>query len=97
MCYGFRDDPVGLPCRGSVYLNYCQEDADEDTAMNDDAISMVQECVSRYIVHENEDGSITITIDVPRKFSDLWLIRLSEMRTTAKEIEAKVDLLLGKE
>jgi hypothetical protein len=53
----------------------------------EDQIGMVQECVSRFEVKENEDGSTTITVEVPNKFTNLWLVRLSGMRTTLEEIE----------
>ena len=56
--------------------------------MMEDQMSMVQECVSRFVVKENEDGSKTITLEVPKRFADLWLVRLSEMRTTLEEIES---------
>lgn len=49
-------------------------------------VSMVQECVDSYIVDERDDGSIKITIDVPKRFADLWLVKLSELRTQSEEI-----------
>ena len=59
-----------------------------DFKMADEDIRMVQECVSLYAVHEQEDGSINITIEIPKIFSNLWLVRLSELRTTKDEIES---------
>ena len=49
--------------------------------------SMVQECVSDYEAHESEDGSAVITIRVPKRFVNLWLVKLSNLRTTLREIE----------
>jgi len=64
--------------------------------MNDAEISMVQECVTQYVVKENGEGDITITIDVPKRFADLWLATLSELRTTMTEIDSySVDGSLG--
>ena len=56
--------------------------------MMEDQISMVQECVSRFEMKQNDDGNKTITLTVPKRFTDLWLVRLSEMRTTLEEIES---------
>lgn len=49
-------------------------------------VSMVQECVDSYDVKSHGDGKITITIEVPRRFADLWLVKLSELRATDSEI-----------
>lgn len=49
-------------------------------------VSMVQECVDSYDVKSHDDGKITITIEVPKRFADLWLVKLSELRTTDAEI-----------
>lgn len=71
-------------------LNLCVPDpiARSDLAMIDDPISMVQECVSTYAVNEKKDGSIEITIDIPKRFANLWICRLSNLRTSMEEIEA---------
>jgi len=47
---------------------------------------MVQECVSSYSVIDNLDGSIKITIDIPKKYKDLWMIKLSELVATDQEL-----------
>jgi hypothetical protein len=47
---------------------------------------MVQECVDRYEAVEQEDGSLLVTIRVPRRFANLWLSKLSGLRTTPAEI-----------
>ncbi len=54
--------------------------------MNTEEISMVQECVSYYCVKTNADNSVTITIETPKRFADLWKIKLSDLRTTMAEI-----------
>jgi hypothetical protein len=48
--------------------------------------SMVQECANRYEARRQADGSLEIHISVPRRFADLWLTKLSELRTTDAEI-----------
>lgn len=49
--------------------------------------SMIQECVDHYEVQERAAGAITIGVDVPARFRDLWLVRLSELRVTDEEIK----------
>jgi hypothetical protein len=58
--------------------------------MNGNSISMVQECVTSYVVHENADGSITVTIDVPKKYKELWMIKLSSLTVTEEELKEYV-------
>ena len=48
--------------------------------------SMVQECTDRYNVQDTPAGGLEIQITVPRRFRDLWLAKLSELRTTDAEI-----------
>ena len=55
--------------------------------MNSQEISMVQECTTSYIVTEHIDGTLTITIEVPLRFADLWITRLSDLRTSDKELK----------
>ena len=47
--------------------------------------SLVQECVDSYRVTERSDG-IDITIKVPKRFADLWLAKLSDLRVSDQEI-----------
>lgn len=49
-------------------------------------INMVQECVSSYVANRLEDGSVRITIDIPQRFSDLWLVKLSDLTTSSSQI-----------
>ncbi len=49
-------------------------------------ISMVQECVSRYEVEDRGDDGIHVKIEIPRRFADLWLVKLSDLRATDEEI-----------
>ncbi len=54
--------------------------------MNSEEISMVQECTSYYLAKRHPDGSVTVTIEVPKRFADLWIVKLSELRTSMNEI-----------
>lgn len=40
--------------------------------------SVVQECTDRYEVRERADGGADISIFVPPRYRDLWMVRLSE-------------------
>jgi hypothetical protein len=48
--------------------------------------SMVQECTDRYEAKRSDTGDLEISIRVPRRFADLWLVKLSGLRTTDSEI-----------
>lgn len=48
--------------------------------------SLTQECTDSYRVTEHSDGGVEIRIVVPKRFADLWLVRLSELKTTDEEI-----------
>ena len=48
--------------------------------------SMVQECTNSYKAEGLPDGSLEISIKVPKRFADLWLVKLSKLTTTNKEI-----------
>lgn len=48
--------------------------------------SMVQECTDRYRAKRSEAGDLEISIQVPRRFADLWLVKLSALQTTDAEI-----------
>ena len=57
--------------------------------------SMVQECVDRYEVVERPAGAVTIRIEIPAQFRDLWLAKLSTLRasdTEIREFEPKLRL-----
>ncbi|WP_166830873.1 hypothetical protein [Thalassoroseus pseudoceratinae] len=54
--------------------------------MPQNTVEMVGECSSEYLVSEHSDGSITITIEVPKRFAELWLIKLTELKATHDEI-----------
>jgi hypothetical protein len=55
--------------------------------MSSNPISMVQECVDEYLVNDKSDGSIDIVIKISKRFKNLWLIKLSELRTSEQEIK----------
>ncbi len=54
--------------------------------MSPQEISMVQECTSTYVASEHPDGSLTITIEVPARFAELWLVKLSDLRATVDDV-----------
>jgi hypothetical protein len=47
---------------------------------------MVQECCDSYQLARQANGGAVITIQVPRRFVDLWAAKLSELRVTDNEI-----------
>ena len=55
--------------------------------MADSDISMVQECCDKYLVKEERNGDIEVTIQAPKRFAALWMTKLSDLRTTETEIE----------
>lgn len=59
--------------------------------MAKDEFKMVQECVSKYEARRTPEGELTIEINVPKRFADLWLIKLGELVTTAEEINRLCD------
>jgi hypothetical protein len=50
-------------------------------------ISMVQECASKYEVTELPNGGAEIRISVTPSYKILWLTKLSDLRTTVREID----------
>lgn len=48
--------------------------------------SMIQECTASYSATERKDGGVAIRIEVPTRFADLWLVKLSELQTNDTEI-----------
>lgn len=53
--------------------------------MNEELFSLVQECTNKYFV-ENFDEEVEIHIRIPKKFRSLWLSKLSDLKTSQKEI-----------
>ena len=53
----------------------------------DKECSMVQELTDRYHVEQSEEGKFKISILAPAKYRGLWMHKLSDLRTTMKEIE----------
>ena len=58
---------------------------------NRNEFKMVQECVDKYEVRELKNGTIEIYITTPKKFKNLWLIKLSEIIATKQEIDKYCD------
>jgi hypothetical protein len=53
---------------------------------NEEKFKMVIECVSHFEVVHNADDSITITIEVPHRFADLWIVKVNSLTATEQEI-----------
>jgi len=47
---------------------------------------MVQECTDSYDFSKRVDGSAEVRIVIPKRFADLWVAKLSDLRTSSKEI-----------
>jgi len=54
--------------------------------MSEREYSLVQECTDGYRVDRQPDGRVQIHIVVPARFAELWLLKLSELRTNEREI-----------
>lgn len=59
--------------------------------MSKELFSLVQECTNKYLVKNLNENEIEISIRIPKKFKALWLIKLSELRTSQEEIESYMD------
>lgn len=55
--------------------------------MNEETFSLVQKCTNKYFVENLNEEELEIHIKIPKKFRSLWLSKLSDLRTTEKEIE----------
>ena len=47
---------------------------------------MVGECTDSYQTRDRPDGGLEIVIQVPRRFRDLWLVKLTDLTVTDDEI-----------
>lgn len=72
--------PEGYPQIGNVTPN-------EPTEKE---LSLVQECTDEYYF-EDKGSKIKINVLIPVKFKNLWIHKLSELKTTMKEIEVYED------
>jgi hypothetical protein len=52
-----------------------------------DSINMIETCTDNYEINTLPDEGIKISIKVPKKFRDLWLIKLTELTTSIEEIQ----------
>ena len=57
--------------------------------MTPEEFSMVEECTSSYVASEHPDGSLTITIEIPARFAELWLVKISELKATIVELDCE--------
>jgi hypothetical protein len=54
--------------------------------MADEEYVMVEECTDSYRVQPQDDGGVEIRIRIPRRFADLWVAKLSDLKVTDAEI-----------
>lgn len=54
--------------------------------MPDEAYPMVGECTDSYEAIRQADGGVLIRMSVPRRFADLFLVKLTGLTTTDAEI-----------
>ncbi|MDR3624158.1 MAG: hypothetical protein P4L16_03340 [Chlamydiales bacterium] len=59
--------------------------------MDEEIFSLVQECTNKYYVEDLNETEVEIRIRIPKKFRSLWLSKLSDLRTTEKEIDEYKD------
>lgn len=59
--------------------------------MDEELISMVQECTNKYFINDMGENEVEIHIRIPKKFKTLWLCKLSELVTSEKEIKELED------
>ena len=59
--------------------------------MDEEIFSLIQECTNKYSVEDFNKAEVEIRIRIPKKFRSLWLSKLSDLRTTEKEIEEYKD------
>ena len=59
--------------------------------MDEETFSLVQECTNKYYVENRNKDEVEIHIRIPKKFRSLWLSKLSDLRSTQKEIEEYKD------
>jgi hypothetical protein len=52
-----------------------------------DQFSMVRECVSHYKATDLPDGGVEIVLEIPKRFRNLWQVKLSELMTNQVEID----------
>jgi hypothetical protein len=55
--------------------------------MNEEMFSLIQECTNSYFIETINTQELEIHIKIPKRFKYLWMAKLSELRTTEKEIE----------
>ena len=55
--------------------------------MNEETFSLVQECTNKYFLEIINEREVEIHIRIPKKFKTLWLVKLSDLRSSEKEIE----------
>lgn len=54
--------------------------------MSEEQFSLVQELTNLYTVTAVDQTEVEIRIRIPKKYKHLWLSKLSDLRTSLKEI-----------
>jgi hypothetical protein len=54
----------------------------------DELFSMVQECTNSYrFIRDYNERESKVEILIPKRFSDIWMSKLSDLQTSLREIE----------
>ena len=48
--------------------------------------SMVEECTDSYRVQDRGENGIQVVIEIPSRFADIWLVKLSSLQTNEDEL-----------
>lgn len=59
--------------------------------MDEERFSLIQECTNKYSIEDLNTAELEIRIRIPKKFRSLWLSKLSDLRTTEREMEEYKD------
>ena len=47
---------------------------------------MVEECTDSYRVQDRGENGIQVVIEIPSRFADIWLVKLSSLQTNEDEL-----------
>ena len=53
--------------------------------------SMIQEAVDSYTATDLPDGRLQVTILIPSRFANLWLVKVADLRGTLSEVQDLAD------
>jgi hypothetical protein len=54
--------------------------------MPHEPVQMISECADSYNAIDLPDGRIQILINIPRRFRDLWLVKLNDLMASDEEL-----------